>query len=103
MTKTIKVKKSALIDIIKYPILTDKTTQMIEENKYSFAVEVKAKKPKIKEAIEQLFDVKVQQINTLIVKPQKKRVGKYIGYKSKYKKAVIKLYDPYKINLFADN
>nr|YP_009244623.1 ribosomal protein L23 [Agarophyton chilense]AMK96865.1 ribosomal protein L23 [Agarophyton chilense]ASP44759.1 50S ribosomal protein L23 [Agarophyton chilense]UAD84409.1 ribosomal protein L23 [Agarophyton chilense] len=103
MNKTIQVNKLALIDIIKYPILTDKTTQMIEENKYYFAVEVKAKKTKIKKAIEQLFDVKVKRVNTLIVKPQKKRIGKYMGYKSKYKKAIITLYDPYKINLFADN
>nr|YP_009510886.1 ribosomal protein L23 [Gracilaria gracilis]AXI96559.1 ribosomal protein L23 [Gracilaria gracilis] len=93
----------ALLDIVKYPILTDKTTQMIENNKYHFAVQVKAKKSDIKQAIEKLFNVKVEKINTLIIKPQKKRIGKYIGYKSKYKKAIVKLDNQYRINLFSEN
>nr|YP_010199434.1 ribosomal protein L23 [Gracilariopsis tenuifrons]UAD89292.1 ribosomal protein L23 [Gracilariopsis tenuifrons] len=101
MTK--KIPQKTLIDIIKYPILTDKTTRMIEENRYCFAVEVKANKLEIKKAIEKLFDVKIQTINTINIKSKKKRVGKYIGYKSKYKKAIIKLYDPYRIELFLDN
>nr|YP_010196402.1 ribosomal protein L23 [Gracilaria cearensis]UAD83799.1 ribosomal protein L23 [Gracilaria cearensis] len=93
----------ALMNIIKRPILTDKTTQMVEDNKYYFAVEIKAKKSEIKQAVEKLFDVKVEKINTLIVKSQKKRVGKHIGYKSKYKKAIVKLNNKYRINLFSDN
>nr|YP_009509318.1 ribosomal protein L23 [Gracilaria vermiculophylla]AXI96968.1 ribosomal protein L23 [Gracilaria vermiculophylla]QXU75173.1 ribosomal protein L23 [Gracilaria vermiculophylla]WDZ68022.1 ribosomal protein L23 [Gracilaria vermiculophylla] len=97
------IEELTLIDIIKYPILTDKTTQMIEDNKYYFAVEVKAKKSKIKQAIEELFKVKVKKINTLRIKPKKKRIGKYIGYKKIYKKAIIKLHNEYKIDLFVDN
>nr|YP_009510682.1 ribosomal protein L23 [Gracilaria ferox]AXI96355.1 ribosomal protein L23 [Gracilaria ferox] len=93
----------ALMDIIKRPILTDKTTLMVEDNKYYFAVAIKAKKSEIKQAIEKLFDVKVESINTLIVKSQKKRIGKHIGYKSKYKKAIVKLNNQYRINLFLDN
>nr|YP_010197831.1 ribosomal protein L23 [Gracilaria isabellana]UAD86247.1 ribosomal protein L23 [Gracilaria isabellana] len=93
---------SALISIIKHPILTDKTTLMVEDNKYYFAVTIKAKKSEIKQAVEKLFDVKVEKINTLIVKSQKKRIGKYLGYKSKYKKAIVKLNNQYRINLFSD-
>nr|YP_009511091.1 ribosomal protein L23 [Hydropuntia rangiferina]AXI96764.1 ribosomal protein L23 [Hydropuntia rangiferina]UAD87445.1 ribosomal protein L23 [Hydropuntia rangiferina] len=97
------IEDTTLINIIKYPILTDKTTQMIEENKYHFAVETKAKKTEIKQAIEKIFNVKVEKINTLVIKPRKKRIGKKVGYKNKYKKAIIKLYDQYQINLFLDN
>ncbi|KAI0556414.1 60S ribosomal protein L23 (chloroplast) [Gracilaria domingensis] len=93
----------ALMNIIQRPILTDKTTLMVEDNKYYFAVTTKAKKSEIKKAVEQLFDVKVEKINTLIVKSKKKRIGKHIGYKSKYKKAVVKLKNQYRINLFSDN
>nr|UAD84207.1 ribosomal protein L23 [Gracilaria changii] len=98
-----RINTQDITDIIKYPILTDKTTQMLEDKKYSFAVEIKAKKSAIKQAIEQLFDVKVQKINTSIIKPQKKRIGKHIGYKSKYKKAIVKLHNKYEINLFLDS
>nr|YP_010199230.1 ribosomal protein L23 [Crassiphycus usneoides]UAD88679.1 ribosomal protein L23 [Crassiphycus usneoides] len=98
-----QIDEKAVTDIVKYPILTDKTTQMLEDNKYSFTVKVKAKKSEIKQAIEKLFDVKVEKINTLIMKPKKKRIGKNIGYKSKYKKAIVKLHNQYQINLFLDN
>nr|YP_009497995.1 ribosomal protein L23 [Gracilaria changii]ART65258.1 ribosomal protein L23 [Gracilaria changii] len=97
------INKKDVTDIIKYPILTDKTTQILEDSRYSFAVEIKAKKLEIKQAIEQLFHVKVKKINTLIIKPKKKRVGKYIGYKNKYKKAIVKLHDRYEINLFLNS
>nr|YP_010196813.1 ribosomal protein L23 [Gracilaria cliftonii]UAD84617.1 ribosomal protein L23 [Gracilaria cliftonii] len=98
-----KINETVVTDIVKYPILTDKTTQILEDNKYSFIVEIKAKKSEIKEAIEKLFDVQVEKINTLIVKPKKKRIGKYIGYKNKHKKAIVQLNKQYKINLFLDN
>nr|UAD87647.1 ribosomal protein L23 [Gracilaria salicornia] len=93
----------ALMNIIKRPILTDKTTKMVEDNKYYFAVEIKTKKSEIKQAVEKLFNVKVEKINTLIIKPQKKRIGKHTGYKSQYKKAIVKLNNKYRINLFSDN
>nr|YP_009511709.1 ribosomal protein L23 [Melanthalia intermedia]AXI97586.1 ribosomal protein L23 [Melanthalia intermedia] len=97
------IPQKTLIDIIKYPILTDKTTRLIEENRYCFAVEVKANKPQIKEAIEKLFDVHIKKIGTLYVKKKSKRVGKYIGKKSEYKKAIIKLRDNERIKLFSEN
>nr|QCI05362.1 ribosomal protein L23 [Compsothamnion thuyoides] len=89
-----------LLNIIKYPIITDKTSEMIEDNIYCFAVAIKANKTIIKKAVEYIFDVKIKNINTLKQPTKKKRIGKFYGTKTKYKKAIIKLYDEYKINLF---
>ena len=68
--------QKALIDLVKYPILTEKTIRLIEQNQYSFAVNSKANKANIKIAIEQLFDVKVVSVNTLLQPLKKRRVGK---------------------------
>lgn len=92
-----------LLKIIKYPIITDKTTQYLEDNKYCFAVDCKANKTDIKKAIEYIFDVKVCNINTSQIPPKIKKIGKFIGKKTKYKKAIIELNNKYKINLFEEN
>lgn len=64
---------------------------MKEQGKYAFKVDAKATKPQIKKAIESIFNVKVEKINTLNSHPKKKRVGKYTGMTNKYKKAIVKL------------
>jgi len=53
-----------IIDIIKYPIITDKATRLLENNQYSFIVDPQANKTSVKAAIEYLFDVKVKKVNT---------------------------------------
>jgi len=90
-------------DIIKYPIITDKATQLLENNQYSFIVNRTSTKSTIKAAIEYLFNVKVIKINTCHLPKKKKRVGKYIGWKSNYKKAIVTLRKGNTINLFAEN
>lgn len=90
-------------EIIKYPVITDKATRLLEKNQYSFIVDRYADKIKIKSAIEDLFDVKVLKINTCNLPRKKKRVGRYIGWKSQYKKAIITLAEGDIINLFTDN
>ena len=90
-------------DIIKYPIITDKATRLLENNQYSFVVNPTSSKPTIKTAIEYLFNVKVIKINTCQLPKKKKRVGKYIGWKSHYKKAIVTLAEGNTINLFAEN
>ena len=65
--------------------------KMKEQGKYAFKVDAKATKPQIKKAIESIFNVKVEKINTLNSHPKKKRVGKYTGMTNKYKKAIVKL------------
>jgi len=91
------------ISIIKYPIITDKTTKNIENNVYYFKVDINSKKNEIKEAVEKVFDVKVTKINTSIVAPKNKNVGKIKGQIKKYKKAIIKLQNTDKIILFDNN
>lgn len=90
-------------NIIKYPIITDKATRLLENNKYSFIVNLQSDKAAIKDAIEFLFNVKVIKVNTCHLPKKQKRVGKYIGWKSQYKKAIVTLSEGDTINLFTDN
>lgn len=80
-----------LPDLVRRPILTEKATRLMEENKFTFEVTPQATKPEIKAAIEDLFNVKVVQVNTLRPPRKKRRVGKFLGYKSQYKKAIVTL------------
>nr|YP_009391485.1 ribosomal protein L23 [Platysiphonia delicata]ARW59629.1 ribosomal protein L23 [Platysiphonia delicata] len=95
--------KQELLNLVKYPIITDKTTKEIENNKYTFAVTRQSNKNKIKQAVEYIFDVKVKKVNTTTQVSKKKRVGKFIGNVTKYKKAIIELHENYSINLLEDN
>ena len=85
-------------DIIYAPIITERTAQMAEENKFAFKVDPRANKTQIKQAIESIFNVKVVSINTANSHPKKRRVGKYTGYTDKYKKAIVKLAEGNSIN-----
>jgi large subunit ribosomal protein L23 len=89
--------------IIKYPIITDKATRLLENNQYSFVVDRSSDKISIKAAIEDLFNVKIIKINTCRLPRKKKRVGKYIGWKPQYKKAIVTLSEGDVINLFTDS
>lgn len=89
--------------IIKYPIITDKATRLLENNQYSFVVDRYSNKTAIKSAIEYLFNVQVIKINTCRLPRKKKRVGKYIGWKPQYKKAIVTLSEGDIINLFTES
>ncbi len=78
-------------DIIKRPIITEQSSEMMELNKYTFEVDKKANKTEIKQAIEVIFDVKVENVNTLNVKGKPKRYGRYSGYTNAWKKAIVTL------------
>ena len=91
------------VQIVKYPIITDKATRLLENNQYSFVVDRYSDKIEIKDAIENLFDVKVIKINTCRLPRKKKRVGRYIGWKPQYKKAIVTLSEGDVINLFTDS
>ena len=84
-------------DIIKAPIITEKSAALAETNTYVFSVDVRANKTQIKQAIENIFDVKVENVNT--IKPKKKRVGRYAGKTNKVKKAIVKLKEGSSIEL----
>lgn len=87
-------------DIIKGPIITEKSAELAQnKNTITFSVDPKANKTQIKQAIEKIFNVKVESVNTINVKPRKKRVGRYSGYTSKVKKAIVKLAEGSSIEL----
>ena len=78
-------------DIIKAPIITEKSADLAQnKNTITFSVDVRANKTQIKQAIEKIFDVKVESVNTVNVKPKKKRVGRYAGKTNRVKKAIVK-------------
>ncbi len=91
-----------LADLIIKPIITEKATLLLESNKYVFDVVPRATKPEIKAAIESLFDVSVIKVNTARPPRKKKRVGRFIGYKTLYKRAIVTLQEGDSITLFPD-
>jgi large subunit ribosomal protein L23 len=89
--------------IIRYPSITEKNTSMREtQNKYVFEVTRTATKPEIKEAVEKLFAVTVLSVNTILVKGKLKRMGRNVGYRSDWKKAIIRIQDGQTISKFGE-
>jgi large subunit ribosomal protein L23 len=86
-------------DVIKAPIITEKSSDLAKNNTMVFSVDVKANKTQIKQAVEKIFNVKVEKVNTVNVKPKKKRVGRYVGKTNKVKKAIVKLSEGSSIEL----
>ena len=78
-------------DLIKRPVITERTSDFVEQQTYVFEVDLKANKTEIKQAIESIFKVKVVNVNTLRVPAKPKRYGKHSGYTSEWKKAFVKL------------
>ena len=90
-----------IYDIIKAPIVTEKTMDLKEKyNKYTFKVAKSANKIEIKNAVEEIFKVKVINVNTVNVLPKRKRVGRYEGFTPAYKKAIVQLAKDDKIDSF---
>ena len=87
-------------DIIKAPIITEKSADLAQNyNTITFSVDTKANKTQIKQAVEKIFNVKVESVNTINVQPKKKRVGRYVGKTNKVKKAIVKLKEGSSIEL----
>ncbi|ONI45364.1 50S ribosomal protein L23 [Candidatus Epulonipiscioides gigas] len=79
-------------DVIKKPVVTEKSMKIMEQKKYTFIVQPSATKVQIKEAVEKMFqDVKVEKVNTMNYDGKTKRRGRTQGKTSKYKKAIVKL------------
>ena len=100
MTRALDQRK--LADLVYRPIITEKATIGLENNQYTFEVDLKADKPEIRAAIEYLFDVKVIGISTYNPPRKKKRVGKFAGFKPGVKRAVVKLAEGNTIPLFPE-
>ena len=78
-------------DIIKRPVITERSTDLMAEKKYTFEVNVRANKTQVKDAVEEIFDVKVEKVNIMNYKGKFKRMGKHAGYTNKRRKAIVKL------------
>lgn len=78
-------------DIIRRPVLSEKSYSEIANKKYVFEVATDANKIEIKEAVEKAFGVKVEKVNTVNVRGKLKRQGRTQGYTSKRKKAIVQL------------
>lgn len=88
-------------DVIIRPIITEKSMKLQDtDNKVTFEVTKSANKTQVKIAVEEIFNVKVEQVNILNVRPKTKRVGKYVGQTSAVRKAIVKIAQGQKINLF---
>ena len=97
-----KLNPRDLPDLVRRPIVTEKATLLLEENQYTFEVVPSATKPDIRAAIEQLFDVKVISVKTYNPPRKKRRMGRSMGYKPHYKKAIVKLAEGDSIILFPE-
>lgn len=99
---TSRVQPRDLADIILKPIVSEKATILLEDNKYVFDVALKATKTDIKAAIESLFEVKVVKVNTNRPPRKKRRLGRFLGFKPQYKRAVVTLAEGDQITLFPE-
>ncbi len=86
-------------DVIVSPVITEKATMASEENKVVFRVRKDATKPQIKAAVEHLFDVKVDAVNTLLRKGKRKVFRGFKGQQSDVKKAIVTLAEGHKIDV----
>jgi large subunit ribosomal protein L23 len=87
-------------DIIFRPVITEKSTGAMQDNKYTFMVDLKANKVEIRQAIEAIFKVKVAGVNTVRVLGKTKRMGRNIGKRPDYKKAIVTLAEGQRIEFF---
>ena len=87
-------------DILIRPIVTEKSTALMEQGKYTFRVLLAATKIQIRQAVEQIFKVKVQAVNTMRYEGKLKRMGRTQGRRSDWKKAVVTLKPGEAIELF---
>jgi large subunit ribosomal protein L23 len=85
------MREEELYDVIRAPLVTEKSTMVSESNQVVFKVAMSATKPDIKEAVERLFNVKVLAVNTLIRKGKIKRFRGVKGQQSDFKKAIVTL------------
>ena len=90
-------------DLILKPIITEKSMDMLADKRYVFKVMKNATKPEIAKAVEEMFGVKVETVNTINMKKKPKRLGVHAGYTSEWKKAIVTLAEDSKSIAFFDS
>ncbi|AMX00497.1 50S ribosomal protein L23 [Rummeliibacillus sp. G93] len=78
-------------EVLKRPVITERSSEQMAENKYTFEVDTRANKTEVKDAVEEIFGVKVEKVNIMNYKGKFKRVGRHGGYTNKRRKAIVKL------------
>jgi large subunit ribosomal protein L23 len=87
--------------IIKRPLITEKSTRQKEKgNQIAFVVDPRANKIQVRQAVEKLFKVKVKAVHTLNLKGKRKRMGRFFGWQSDWKKAIVTLKEGERIEFF---
>lgn len=91
-------------DIILRPVVTEKSMNLMDDKKYTFDVLVSATKTQVRDAVEEIFDVKVKGVNIMNVRGKDKRVGRYTGKTARRRKAIVTLTeDSNDIKIFNDD
>ena len=92
-----------LRDVLIRPVITEKSAAMMEDGKYTVRVPLTSNKVQIRQAVEQIFNVKVEKVATIRVEGKRKRMGRTIGKRSDYKKAIVTLKAGETISFFEGN
>ena len=92
--------KMTSYDIIRKPVITEKTMNDMAENKYTFIVDINSNKSQIKRAVEEVFNVKVADVKTSRTMGKTKRMGVHVGKRADYKKAIVTLAEGSTIEFF---
>lgn len=87
-------------EVLVRPVITEKSTNLLADNKYTFIVDRNANKIEIRRAVEQMFKVHVTDVRTMVVKGKFKRRGRFQGYTSAKKKAIVTLRPGERIAIF---
>lgn len=90
-------------DVIKSPVITEHSADLMIDKKYTFEVDPRANKTEVKFAVESAFNVKVIKVNTMNLKGKFKRMGQHAGYRSDRKKAIVQLSEDSKDLDFFEN
>lgn len=85
--------------LIKNPIISERATQMSALGKYVFLVDQKATKPEVKKAVEGIYKVNVEKVHVINSKPKPRHMGRYIGVKPGYRKAIVTLKEGQKLDI----
>lgn len=88
-------------DVIIAPVVSEKSYGLIDDGRYTFVVHPSSNKTEIKQAIEEIFGVKVRKVNTLNRKGKKKRFGMVMGQRNNQKRAIVSLAEGEEIDIFA--
>lgn len=78
-------------DVLKRPVITERSSEVMADKKYTFEVDTRANKTQVKQAVQEIFGVKVEKVNIMNYKGKFKRMGKHAGYTNKRRKAIVKL------------